>query len=160
MLVVAVVSGALLFVFSARPSGDVLSPVAVEQAHVGTSYAFDGVVCLGSEAAGSTVDSVTVEQAAGGTTELVRPDGPVTVGFPVDAGEAEPAEGYEIAAGGQDCTLRVLLTPDELGRVEAGTLRVRLSYGPGGLLWRTVSLRPQVSLDVTETGPDPRASVE
>lgn len=159
VLVVAVVSGVLVFAVTARPVADVLSPVTVEQAHVGTTYAFDGVVCLGSQAAGSTVDRVTVEQAPGGTTELVRPpQGSLTVGFPVDRAAGEPAEGYDIPAGGQDCTLRVLLTPDELGRVEAGTLRVRLRYGPGRLLWRTVSVRPPVALDVTGTGPDPRTS--
>jgi len=158
-LVVAVVSGVVLFAVGARPSGDALAPVGLEQAHVGTTYAFDGVVCLGSQVTASTVDGVTVEQAPGGTTALVRPPrGPLTIGFPVDPDAGGSAAGYELAAGAQDCTLRVLVTPDERGTVEAGTLQVRLRYGPFGLLRRTVSVRPEVVLQVTATGPDPRAA--
>ena len=76
----------------------------------------------------------------------------------VDGDDAAPVDGYEIAAGEQDCTLRLLVTPDRRGRIEAGLVEVRLRYGPGGLLRRTASVRPAVVLDVTETGPDPRAS--
>ena len=159
VLVVAVLGGALLYALQARPSGDALAPVGLERAHVGTTYAFDGVVCLGSQVTSSTVDGVTVEQAPGGTTELVRPpQGPITLGFPVERDAGTSVDGFDIPAGEQDCTLRVLLTPDRQGRVEAGKLHVRLRYGPGALLWRTVEVRPELALDVTETGPDPRSS--
>jgi hypothetical protein len=40
--------------------------------------------------------------------------------------------------------------------VRPGRIRVTYGYGPGGLLPRTASLRPEVVLEVTETGPDPR----
>lgn len=159
VLAVAVVIGLLLFALGARPSADPLAPVGLQLAHVGTTYAFDGVVCVGSVVTGSTVAGVTVEQAPGGTTQLVRPpQGPPTLGFPVDPDAGEPVDGFDVPAGGQDCTLRVLVTPERQGRVEAGTLLLRLRYGPGGLLRRTASVRPQVVLDVTATGPDPRAA--
>lgn len=160
VLVIAVVSGVLLFAYGARPSGDTLGPVQLDEAHVGTPYAFDGVVCLGSQVADSTVDSVTVQQAPGGTTQLVRPpEGPLTLGFPVEPDAGGPVAGYEIPAGGQDCTLRVLFTPEQQGRAEAGTLRVRLRYGPFGLLRSTVVVQPDVAVEATETGPDPRSGV-
>ena len=158
MLVVAVVSGLLVFAIGARPSADQGGQVLTPAAHVGTTYAFDGVVCVGSQVTSSTVSGVSVEQAAGSTTELVRaPEGSITLGFPVDAEDAEPVDGFEVAAGLQDCTLRLLVTPDRQGRVEAGVLHIRMRYGPGGLLQRTASVRPAVALDVTGTGPDPRA---
>jgi hypothetical protein len=158
VLVVALLSGVAVFAVGARPTADPDGEV-VAPAHVGSTYAFDGVVCVGSQVTGSTVDGVQVEQAAGGRTELVRPsDGPPTLGFPVDPDGSEPVEGYDIPAGESDCSLRLLVTPDRRGRVEAGVLQVRLRYGPGGLLRRTASVRPQVVLDVRQTGPDPRAS--
>ncbi len=62
-----------------------------------------------------------------------------------------------VPAGELDCTVRLLVTPERQGRLEVGTLKVRLSYGPGGLLRRTATLRPDVALEVTGTGPDPRS---
>ncbi len=159
VLVVAVVSGLLVLALGARPSADAPSPVGLEQAHVGTTYGFDGVVCLGSQVAGSTVDGVEVRQAPGSRTALVvPPEGRLTLGFPVDADAGTSVDGYVVPAGAQDCTLRVLVTPTRTGRVNAGTLRVRLRYGPGGLLRRTASVTPQLVLDVTATGPDPRSA--
>jgi hypothetical protein len=159
VLVVAVVSGVAVFAVGARPSADPVGVVLASPAHVGTTYAFDGVVCVGSQVTGSTVDGVGVEQAPGGRTQLVRaPEGPPYLGFPVDPGDSEPVDGYDVPAGESDCGLRLLVTPDRLGRVEAGVLQVRLRYGPLGLLRRTASVRPDVVLDVGETGPDPRAT--
>ena len=158
VLVLALLSGAVVFAVGARPTADPDGEV-VAPAHVGSTYAFDGVVCVGSQVTGSTVDAVEVEQSAGGRTELVRPsDGPPTLGFPVEPDSSDPVEGYDVPAGESDCSLRLLVTPDRLGRIEAGVLRVRLTYGPGRLLRRTASVRPQVVLDVRETGPDPRAA--
>ena len=158
MLGVAVVSGLAVFAVGARPSADPVGQVLASPAHVGTTYAFDGVVCVGSQVTGSTVAGVGVQQAPGGRTELVRaPDGPPYLGFPVEGDGGEPVAGFEVPAGEQDCTLRLLVTPDRLGRIEAGTLEVRLRYGPGGLLRRTDSVHPDVVLDVGKTGPDPRA---
>ena len=158
VLVVAVVSGLLVFALGARPTAEPGGQVLAEPAYVGTTYAFDGVICLGSQVAGSTVEGVEVEQAAGTTTELVPgPEGAPTLGYPVDPEAQEEVEGLELPAGELDCTLRLLVTPQRQGRVEAGTLKVRLSYGPGGLLRRTASLRPDVALEVTGTGPDPRS---
>lgn len=160
VLAIAVVSGLAVVAWTARPSADPVGELVAEPAYVGSTYAFDGVVCVGSVVTSSRVLDVTVEQAPGGTTELVRaPDGPPTLGFPVGAGEAEPVEGLDVPAGRQDCTLRVLLTPDREGPVEAGTLEVTMAYGPGGLLRRTDSVQPDVALSVTGTGPDPRTPV-
>lgn len=158
VLVVAVLSGVVVFAVGARPTADPVGQVLASPAHVGTTYAFDGVVCVGSQVTGSTVTGVSVQQADGGRTELVRaPDEPPSLGFPVDPDGDEPVDGLDVPAGEQDCTLRLLVTPDRLGRVAAGTLEVRLRYGPGGLLRRTDRVRPDVVLDVGETGPDPRA---
>ena len=158
VLLVAVLSGVLLLALGARPTAELGGQVIAEPAYVGTTYAFDGVVCLGSQVAGSTVEGLEVEQAPGTTTDLVRgPEGPPTLGFPVDPQSQEEVEGLALPAGELDCTLRLLVTPDEEGQVEAGTLKVRLSYGPGGLLRRTATIRPDVALEVTGTGPDPRA---
>lgn len=159
VLVVAVVSGVAVLAVGARPSAEPVGEVLASPAHVGTTYAFDGVVCVGSQVTGSTLAGVEVEQAPGGRTALVRaPEGPPYLGFPVARGHGEPVDGYDVPAGEQDCGLRLLLTPDRLGRISAGALRVRLRYGPLGLLRRTVTVRPDVVLDVGETGPDPRAT--
>jgi hypothetical protein len=159
VLAVAVVSGLVVFAVGARPSADPVGEVLASPAHVGTTYAFDGVVCVGSQVTGSTVVGVGVQQAAGGRTELVRtPDGPPYLGFPVDPDDGRPVDGLDVPAGEQDCTLRLLVTPDRRGRIAAGELEVRLRYGPFGLLRRTASVRPDVVLDVQETGPDPRAT--
>jgi hypothetical protein len=158
VLVVAVLSGLLVFALGARPTAELGGEVVAEPAYVGTTYAFDGVVCLGSQVTGSTVEGVEVEQAAGTTIDLVPgPEGPPTLGFPVDPEAQEEVEGLELPAGELDCTLRLLVTPERQGRLEVGTLKVRLSYGPGGLLRRTATIRPDVALEVTGTGPDPRA---
>jgi len=76
----------------------------------------------------------------------------------VDPEEGRPVARFADPAGGQDCTLRLLVTPDRLGQVEPGVLRLRLRYGPGGLLRRTASVQPRVVLDVSQTGPDPRTT--
>ncbi len=158
MLVVALVSGLLVFALGARPTAELGGQVVAEPAYVGTTYAFDGVVCLGSQVADSTVEGVEVEQAAGTTIDLVAgPDGPPTLGFPVEPKAQHEVEGFEIPAGELDCTLRLLVTPQRQGRLEVGTLKVRSSYGPGGLLRRTATVRPDVALQVTGTGPDPRS---
>ena len=158
MLVVAVLSAVLVYARGARPTADPVGQVLASPAHVGTTYAFDGVICVGSPLTRSTVAGVEVEQAPGGRTELVRgPQGPPFLGFPVDPDDSPPVAGFAAPAGEQDCTLRLLLTPDRRGRVEAGVLKVRLRYGPGGLLRRTTTVRPDVALDVDRTGPDPRA---
>jgi hypothetical protein len=158
VLVVAVLSGLLVFALGARPTAESGGQVVAEPAYVGTTYAFDGVVCLGSQVTASTVDGVTVEQAPGTTIELVRgPEGPPTLGFPVDPEAQEEVEGLALPSGGLDCTTRLLVTPEEQGRLEVGTLEVRLSYGPGGLLRRTATIRPDVALQVDGTGPDPRS---
>ncbi len=158
VLVIAVVSGVLVFALGARPTAELGGQVVAEPAYVGTTYAFDGVVCLGSQVAGSTVEGIEVEQAVGTTTDLVRaPEGAPTLGFPVDPEDQQAVEGVAVPAGELDCTVRLLVTPERQGRLEVGTLKVRLSYGPGGLLRRTASVRPDVVLSVTSTGPDPRS---
>ena len=158
VLAVAVVSGLLVYALGARPTAESGGEVVAEPAYVGTTYAFDGVVCLGSQVTGSTVDGVEVEQAAGTTIDLVRgPEGAPTLGFPVDPEAQEEVEGLDLPSGELDCTLRLLVTPTRQGRLDVGTLEVRLSYGPGGLLRRTATIRPDVALVVDGTGPDPRS---
>ncbi len=116
------------------------------------------MVCLGSQVTGSRVEGVQVQQTSGTTTDLVRGpvEGPPTVGFPVDPEAQDEVDGLVLESGGLDCTPRLLVTPDEQGRLEVGTLEVSLSYGPGDLLRRTVRIRPEVTLQVDGTGPDPR----
>lgn len=156
VLVVAALGAVTVFALGARPAAEASFPVGVERAHVGTTYAFDGVVCLGSQVASTTVDEVTVEQAPGSTTRLVPPTGGLsTLGLPAEPSGAS-AEGYAVAAGVQDCELRLLVTADRQGDLRAGRVQVRLGYGPGGLLRRTVDLQPPVTLQATQTGPDPR----
>ena len=157
VLVIAVLGAALVVALGARATARATFPVGVEQAYAGTTYAFDGVVCVRSQVTTATVDRVTVQQAAGSTTRLVRPaGGPPTLGFPVDAAAGAPAKGYRVAAGAEDCGLRLLVTPDRTGKLRAGTIDLSLRYGPGGLLRRTVTLAPPVTLDVTSSGKDPR----
>lgn len=159
VVVLAVLGAVAVFALGARPAAEALVPVGLERAYEGTTYAFDGVVCVGSQVAGSTIAGVEVEQAPGSRTALVvPPEGPITLGFPVDAEPGEPVDGYDVPAGEQDCTLRVLVTPERQGRVAAGTLRLSLRYGPGGLLRRTAEVTPTLSLDVTGTGEDPRSA--
>lgn len=157
VLVVALVSGLLLVGLGSRPSASAESAVPVEAAYVGTTYGFDELVCLGAQVLSARVEGVRVRQGEGSTTRLVRaPDAPPTLGFPVPDGGAA-LDGLTVAPGEQDCTTRLLVTPTRKGAVRAGTLRVRLAYGPGRLLHRTVAVTPQVSLDVTGTGRDPRS---
>ncbi|MCW2715660.1 MAG: hypothetical protein JWN88_2707 [Frankiales bacterium] len=157
VLVIAVLGAVLVVALGARASARAVFPVGVEQAYAGTTYAFDGVVCVRSQVTGATVDRVTVRQAAGSTTRLVRPaGGPPTLGFPVDPAAGAAAKGYRVAAGAEDCGLRLLVTPDRTGALRAGALDLGLRYGPGGLLRRTITLEPPVTLDVTATGADPR----
>ncbi len=158
VLVVGVAGAVLIFALGARPSAGSPTAVGLERAYIGTTYAFDGVVCLGSPQVSSEVLSVRVKQAPGSTTRLVRPpDGPPAIGFPA-ADEGADVAGYRIPAGQDDCTLRLLVTPSQRGPVEAGTVRVEMAYGPFGLLRRTARVQPQVTLDVTGEGADPRSS--
>lgn len=156
--VIAVVSGLAVFALGARPDVEVLNAVPLERGYVGTTYAYDGLVCVGSQVTSTTVRGVEVRPSDGATTRLVRPprDAAPTVGFPVED-EGAPVDGYEVGAGDSDCDLRLLVTPTRTGEVRAGTLRLSLAYGPGGLLRRTVEVTPTVTLDVTSTGTDPRS---
>ena len=158
--VVAVVGAVLVFASGARPGVDVLNAVPLEDGYVGTTYAFDALLCVGSKIAATTITGVEVEQAPGGTTRLLLPpdDSPPTVGFPVEQDAGRPVEGYVVPAGESDCGFRLLVTPDRTGTVEAGTVRLSTSYGPGGLLRRTLSAQADVTLEVTGTGTDPRST--
>lgn len=161
VLSVGVGGGVLIVALQARPSADSTTRVGLERAYAGTAYAFDGAVCLGSPTMAARVLSVEVEQARTGTTRLVRPpeDARPTIGFPTED-DGRDVAGYRVPAGEADCTLRLLLTPDTQGRVEAGRLRVRMAYGPFGLLRRTAEVTPEVALDVTGTGTDPRVTTD
>jgi hypothetical protein len=157
VLLIGVVGAFVILALGARPSAEPSGVIGLERAYAGTTYAFDGAICLGSPQVAAEVRSVEVEQAPGSTTELVRPpDGPPSVGFPVSQ-DGEDVRGYRLPAGEDDCTLRVLVTPERQGRVEAGTLRISMSYGPFGLLRRTAEVRPELVLDVTGEGEDPRS---
>ena len=158
VLGVALVAGLVLVASWIRPTVDSGGSITLPEAHAGTAYAFDGVVCLGSGRLGATVEAVEVEQAPGGTTTLVAvpEDEPPTLGFPVPDAEGDPLVGREVPAGEQDCVTRLVVVPDGQGTVRPGRIRVTYGYGPGGLLPRTGSLQPAVVLEVTETGPDPR----
>ncbi len=159
LLVVGVLGGLLIFALQARPSASSPSAVGLEKAYVGTTYAFDGAVCLGSSTVSSEVLSVEVEQAAGSTTRLVLPPAGAapTLGYPA-ADDGEAVSGYRVPAGQDDCTLRLLVTPQRTGALQPGTVKVQLGYGPLGLLRRTAEVRPQVRLDVTGEGEDPRSA--
>lgn len=159
LLVVGVVGALLIFALQARPSASSPSLIGLEKAYAGTTYAFDGAVCLGSATVPSEVLSVEVEQGAGTTTRLVRPPEGArpTLGFPVED-EGRDVAGYRVPAGQEDCTLRLLVTPDRQGAARPGKVRVRLGYGPFGLLRSTAEVRPQVTLDVTGEGEDPRSA--
>lgn len=158
VLAVALLAGLALVTSWIRPAVDSGGSVALPDGHVGTPYAFDGVVCLGSGQLGATVEAVEVEQAPGGTTSLVAApqDEPPTLGFPVQDAEGGSLVGRQVPAGEQDCLTRLVVVPDDEGTVQPGRVRVTYGYGPGGLLPRTSSLQPDVVLEVTQTGPDPR----
>ena len=162
MLTVGVLGGFGIFALQARPDAGGTVVVPLGEAYVGTTYAFDGVVCLGSPRASATVLGIEVTQAPGGTTQVLEPprDARPVIGFPVDAADAGTSvSDYSVPAGEQDCTLRVLVTPTGTGTVQAGTVAVEMAYGPLGLLRRTVTAVPQVTLDVTGTGTDPRTEL-
>lgn len=158
VLAVAAVTGVLLVASWMRPSLEPGTTIVLPDAHEGTAYAFDGVVCLGSGSIGATVRSLEVEQSAAATTRLVQaPEGaPPTLGFPVPNADGEPLDGRRVAAGELDCEARLVVVPERAGTVQAGRVRVTYGYGPGGLLRRTASLQPAVTLEVSGTGPDPR----
>lgn len=158
LLTVGVLGGLLIFALEARPSASSPSAVGLERAYVATTYAFDGAVCLGSSTVAAQVLSVEVEQAPGSRTRLVLPPqgAAPTLGFPADD-EGGDLTGYRVPAGQDDCTLRLLVTPERTGTVQPGTVRVQMAYGPFGLLRRTASVDPQVRLDVTGEGVDPRS---
>lgn len=159
VLGIAILGAGLVVALGARPTARATFPVGLEQGYAGTTYAFDGVVCVQSQVASATVDGVRIRQAAGSTTRLVRPSGgPPTLGFPVDPSGSAPAEGYRIPVGDEDCGLRLLVTPDRTGDLRAGEVELTLRYGPGGLLRSTVTLSPPLTLDVTQTGKDPRGT--
>lgn len=155
---IAVVGAVLVFALGARPAVEVLNAVPLERGYVDTTYAYDGLLCVGSQVTGTRVAGVQVQQASGSTTRVVQSpsDQPPTVGFPV-TDEGPAAEGFRVPAGEPDCGLRLLVTPTRTGQTRAGVVELSLAYGPGGLLRRTVEVTPDITLDVTGTGPDPRA---
>lgn len=158
MLAVALLGALVLVASWVRPTLEPGTRIALEDAYEGTAYAFDGLVCLGTGQVGARVTSVEVEQAEGSTTRLVQApdDAPPTLGFPVDEADGASLEGRRVAAGELDCEARLVVEPESQGAVAPGRVRVTFAYGPGGVLRRTASLRPAVTLDVTRTGRDPR----
>lgn len=155
LLVVGVVGALVLARSSVRPHIDVYGAVTVPAAYDGTTYAFDGLVCLRGSSVGATVRS-TATQA--GTRIGLRPDGaPPAVAFPVAADAVRPLDGTAIPAGDQTCT-RVLVSPHGQGDRRAAPVSVSFRYGPFGLLRSTVRVTPPVTLQVTGTGTDPRTS--
>jgi len=155
LLIVGVVGALLVARSSVRPQVDVYGAVTVPAAYDGTTYAFDSLVCVHASSVGATVDDVS---AAGGTAVGLRPAGrPVTVAFPVAADAVTPLEGTRIAAGDQTCT-RLLVTARGRGDQRAGRVRLHFTYGPFGLLRRSQTVTPPVTLQVTGTGTDPRTT--
>lgn len=154
----AAVSGVVVFALGARPGVEVLNAVPLERGYVGTTYAFDGLVCVGSQVSSTRVTGVEGTGQQDAAVELVQPpEGAApTLGFPV-TDRGSPAAGYRVPAGEPECGLRLLVTPNRTGSVSVGTLRLSLAYGPGGLLRRTVEVAPSVLLDVTSEGSDPRS---
>ena len=99
---------------------------------MGTTYAFDGVLCLGSSVAGSTVADVRVEQAPGSTTRLTRPvEGPPTLGIPVDP-EGGVRRGLRGPGRGAGLRSRLLVTAGRTGELEAGRVRCASRTDPAG----------------------------
>ncbi|MCY7364576.1 MAG: hypothetical protein LH469_04565 [Frankiaceae bacterium] len=162
VLAIGVVGGLVIFALGARPDASSSVPVGLADAYVGTTYAFDGTLCLGSPRVSAKVLSLEVEQAPGTRTEVRRlAEGTrVVLGFPVEGNDGLDPVGARVPAGEDDCTFRVLVTPTEQGPVQAGTVRVELGYGPFGLLRRTASVQPNVTLDVTGSGTDPRTDLD
>lgn len=155
LVVVGVVGGLLLARGSVRPAVDVYGAVTVPAAYDGTTYAFDSLVCLRASSVGASVSGI---DQAGRTRLGLRPQGQaLTVAFPVQADAVRSAQGLDIAAGDQTCT-RVLVTAHGQGDQRAEPLKVHLAYGPLHVLRSTVTVTPPVTLQVTGTGTDPRAS--
>lgn len=159
LLIVGLVGSVLIGRASTRPTLYVLTPVTVPAAFAGTTYAFDGLVCLQAGSIGAEVSGVQTSTAAGVRTEIaLRPPGsPPAVAFPVDAGASAPLEGLRIAAGDDPCA-RVLVTGDGQGDRAAGPVEVRFRYGPFGVFRASSTVTPPVVLQVTGTGTDPRST--
>ena len=154
LLLIGVVGGLLLLRSSTRPVVDVYGAIAVPDAYEGTTYAFDGLVCLSASSIGASVGSVTT---SGSTRIGLQPEGSrVTVAFPVPPEALGSLDGARIAAGEQLCT-RLVVTADGRGELRADPVEVRFRYGPFGLLRASSTVEPPVTLQVTGTGPDPRA---
>ena len=155
LALVGVVGAFLLARGAVRPRLDVIAPITVPQAYAGTTYAFDGLLCLRASSIGAEV----VDVRSGPHTELaLRPPGtPLTVAFPVQAGAAAPLVGTHLTAAEEQCT-RLLLTPDATGDLRAAPVHVAFRYGPLGLLRSSVDVVPPVTLQVTGTGTDPRTT--
>ena len=155
LVLVGVVGALLLARVAARPRVEVFSSITVPTAYAGTTYAFDGLVCLHASSIGAEV----VDVRAGPRTQLaLRPPGEhVTVAFPVPARAAAPLVGTRLTAAEQQCT-RLLVTPDDRGDLHAAPVSVRFRYGPLGLLRARVEVTPPVTLQVTGTGTDPRSA--
>ena len=155
LLIVGVVGALFLARGSVRPRVDVYAAVTVPAAYAGTTYAFDALVCVHTSSVGATIDAVS----AGGSTRLgLRPVGlPVTVAFPVAGDAVAPLAGAKVAAGDQRCT-RLLVTAKGTGDQRADPVRLHFRYGPFGLLRRSETVTPPVTLQVTGTGTDPRTT--
>lgn len=156
LLVVGVVGAFLIARSTARPTLEALAPVTVPMAYEGTTYAFDGLVCLRAGAFGAQVTEAT---GADGTSLALRPEGaPLTVAFPVPGGASQDLVGLELDAGEERC-VRVLATPSAQGEARGGPVQVRFSYGPLGVLRSGLTVTPPVVLQVTGTGTDPRSEI-
>ena len=157
LVVLGVVGALLIGRSSTRPTVYVLTPVTVPAAYAGTTYAFDGLVCLQAGSVGAEVSGVDASTVAGVRTEIaLRPAGaPPAVAFPVAPTASRPLEGLRIAAGDDPCA-RVLVTADGQGDRAAGPVQVRFRYGPFGVFRATSDVTPPVVLQVTGTGTDPR----
>ena len=156
LVVVGVVGAGVIYAGSARPDVDVFAPVAVTDAYAGTTYGFDGLVCLGAGAGTAELEEVVRTTTPQGlVVELgPKPQGTApAIGFPVAQGPA-PGE-LQVPAGGFEC-LRLTARPERTGSFAAPEVSVPVRYGPGGLLRRTVDVRLPIRLEVTSTGTDPR----
>lgn len=155
LLVVGLVGALLVARGSTRPHVDVFQGLTLPAAYDGTTYAFDGLLCVRASSVGATVDGVS---SGTGARLGLRPSGaPVTEAFPVAAGALSPLAGTRVAAGDQTC-LRLLLTPHGSGDHRAAPVRLHFRYGPLGLLRSSVTVTPPITLQVTGTGTDPRTT--
>ena len=143
------VSGLLVFALGARPAAEVLDADAGrEPAYVGTTYAFDGRRL--PRLAGRPRSTGRPASRSSRSTARARRSSPVR--RPTSRRRSgSPSTPTATAAGrrprdarpaSSDCGFRVLVTPDadrSGGRARAADQR---SYGPGGLLRRTVEAPP------------------